>query len=60
MYRNPALLVLPSRSDFVLCFLFASRSKVMMVKDPQLQDVSTTAVQNSFYPLRFTGVLISP
>jgi len=53
MYRNLAVLVLPSRSDFVLFFMFARRSKVMMVKDPDEQDVSTTAAQNSFYLLRF-------
>jgi hypothetical protein len=53
IYRNPALLVLPSRSDFVLCFMFARRSKVMMVKDPEVQDVSATTAQNSFFLLRF-------
>jgi len=45
MYRNPALFVLPSRSDFVLCFMFARRSEVMMVKDPEVQEVSATAKQ---------------
>jgi len=32
--------------------MFARRSKVMMVKDPDVQDVSAIAAQNSFYLLR--------
>jgi len=53
MYRNLAVLVLPSRSNFVLFFVFARRSKVMMVKDPEVQDVSATAAQIKFLSTTF-------